>query len=78
MSVHEDNSSALVLAKKFPPKCIPGSKYYATKMVLFCEEINKKKIVLLKIVTAEQMGDIFTKGITRENFEYLRNKIMGW
>jgi hypothetical protein len=33
---------------------------------------------LLKIKTAEQLGDIFTKGLPRATFEYLRNKMMGW
>ena len=31
-----------------------------------------------RIDTAEQLGDIFTKGLPRATFEYLRNKLMGW
>ena len=35
-------------------------------------------ISLLKIATAEQLVELFNKGIPRSTFEYLRNKIMGW
>ncbi len=31
-----------------------------------------------KINTVEQLGDIFTKGLTRVVFGYLQKKIMGW
>jgi len=78
LSVHEDNSGALVLAKTLPPQFTPRSKYYAIKTIWFREEINKRNIHLLKIDTIEQLGDIFTKGLTRVPFEYLRAKIIGW
>jgi hypothetical protein len=32
---------------------------------------------LKKIETSEQLGDIFTKGLTQATFEYLRAKIVG-
>jgi hypothetical protein len=78
VSVHEDNAGALILAKTLPPQFTPRSKYYATKTIWFREEINKRKIQLLKISTIEQLGDMFTKGLPRQTFEYLRKKIMGW
>ena len=78
MSVHEDNADALILARTFPPKFTSPSKYYATKTIWFCEDINKRKIALLKIATAEQLGELLTKVIPRATFEILRNKIMGW
>ncbi len=71
VSVHEDNASALVLAKTLPPQFRPRSKYYATKTIWFCEEINKSGIKLLKIETSEQLGDMFTKGLAKPTFEYL-------
>ena len=37
----------------------------------------KRKILLLKTATIEHLGDLFTKGIPKGTFEYLRNKIMG-
>ena len=76
--IHEDNAGALVLAETIPPEFTPCSKYYAIKTVWFCEEIQKRCIKLHKIDTVEQLGDIFTKGLTRATFEYLRSKMMGW
>jgi hypothetical protein len=78
VSIHEDNSGALVLAKTLPPQFTPRSKYYAIKTIWFREEIFKRNIQLNKIDTVEQLGDIFTKGLTRVVFEYLQKKIMGW
>ncbi len=65
VSIHEDNSGALVLAKTLPPQLTPQSKYYAIKTIWFREEIFKRDIQLNKINTVEQLGDIFTKGLTR-------------
>jgi hypothetical protein len=78
VSVHEDNSGALVLAEMLPPQFTPRSKYYAIKTIWFREEIHKRGINLLKIDTTEQLGDIFTKGLSQPTFEYLRSKITGW
>ncbi len=33
VSVHKDNSGALVLAETLPPQFAPRSKYYATKTI---------------------------------------------
>ena len=78
VSVHEDNAGALILAETLPPQFTPRSKHYAIKTVWFREEIHKRGIKLLKIETMEQLGDIFTKGLPRATFEYLRKKMMGW
>ena len=78
VSIHEDNAGALVLAETIPPQFTPRSKYYAIKTVWFREEVQKRKIKLLKIDTVEQLGDLFTKGVPKVTFEYLRKKIMGW
>ena len=76
VSVHKDNSGALVLAEMLPPQFTPRSKYYATKTIWFHEEIHKCGIKLKKIETSEHLGDIFTKGLTQATFEYLRVKIV--
>jgi hypothetical protein len=78
VSIHEDNLGALMLAETLPPQFTPRSKYYAIKTIWFCEEIFKRDIQLNKFDTVEQLGDIFTKGLTRVVFEYLQKKIMGW
>ena len=69
--VHEDNVSALILARTLPQKFMPHSKYYAIKKILFCNNINKRNIALLTIATVEKLGYLFTKGLPREKFEYL-------
>ncbi len=71
VSVHEDNLGALVLDETLPPQFTPRSKYYATKTIRFCEEINKRGIKFLKIESSEQLGDMFTKGLAKPRFEYL-------
>ena len=38
----------------------------------------KRGVLLQKIETKEQLGDIFTKGLPRPQFEYLRKQVMGW
>ena len=78
VSIHEDNAGALILAQTLPPQHTPRSKHYAIKTVWFREQIVLRGIKLLKIDTVEQLGDIFTKGLSKITFEYLRRKIMGW
>ena len=78
VSIHEDNAGALVLGNTLPPKYTPRSKHYHIKTVWFREEIVKRGIKLVKIDTVEQLGDIFTKGLSKVTFEYLRKKLMGW
>ena len=78
VSVHEDNAGALILSRNLPPRFAPRSKYYATKTIWFCEEINKRNIFLLKTATADHLGYLLTKGLPRATFEYFWNKIMVW
>ena len=78
VSIHEDNSGAVLLAKTLPPQFTPQSKCYALKTIWFREEIFKRDIQLNKIDTVEQLGHIFTKGLTSVVFKYLQKKIMGW
>jgi len=78
VSIHEDNSGALILGQTLPPQYTPRSKHYAIKTVWFREQIVLRGINLIKIETLEQLGDIFTKGLGKIPFEYLRKKLMGW
>ena len=71
VSIHEDNSGALILSKALPPQFTPRSKYYASKTIWFREEINKRGINILNIDTVEQLVDIFTRFLPRPIFEYL-------
>jgi hypothetical protein len=78
VSIHGVNSGAPVLAKTLPPQLTPRSKYYTIKTIWFREEIFKRDIQLNKIDTVKQLGDIFTKDLTRVVLIYLQKKIMGW
>jgi len=78
VSIHEDNAGALLLAQTLPPQFTPRSKWYHIETVWFREEIVKRGIKLMKICTTEQLGDIFTKGLSKDVFQTLRKKLMGW
>ena len=78
ITIHEDNSGALVLANTIPPEYTSRSKFYHIETIWFREQIVTRGIEVVKIETTEQLGDIFTKGLTKEVFEYLRKKLCGW
>jgi hypothetical protein len=61
VTVHKDNSGALILATTPPPQFSPCSKHYAIKTIWFCEKIIDKKIKVAPINTHFQLGDIFSK-----------------
>ena len=56
----------------------PRSKHYAVKYHWFSEQLAPRGVVLEKIDTVDQLGDIFTKGLGRVAFERLREQLMGW
>jgi hypothetical protein len=56
----------------------PRSKNYAIKYHWFREQIGPCQIELVKIATNEQLGDLFTKGLTNVKFSKLQKKLMGW
>ena len=78
VKIHEDNAGALTLSNLEPRRMTPRSKHYAVKYHWFREHIGPRNIKIVKIPTASQLGDLFTKGLCRVPFERLRKKIMGW
>ncbi len=76
--VHEDNAGALVLGQLEPRRMTPRSKHYAVKYHWFREHLEPRNIELVKIASAHQLGDIFTKGLTANAFENVRKQMMGW
>ncbi len=78
VTIHEENSGALILATMPPPQFTPHSKNYAVKTIWFHEQINEKKIKIAPIDTRLQLGDIFTKMPPQVTFEFLRNLLQGW
>ena len=78
VKVHEDNVGALTLGKLEPRRMTPRSKHYAIKYHWFREHIGPRNIKLVKIDTKDQLGDIFTKGLSPIPFKHLRLQLMGW
>jgi len=75
-TVFEDNSGALEMARV--PKMRPRTKYIAVKYHHFRSHVTNGTIKLVKVPTGEQLADVFTKGLTMEQFTQLRQKIVGW
>eukprot|EP00804_Cyclotella_cryptica_P012616 CCRYP_020783-RC/>CCRYP_020783-RC protein AED:0.23 eAED:0.20 QI:0/-1/0/1/-1/0/1/0/82 len=78
VTIHEDNAGALVIPDTLSPQFTPRIKHYVIKMIWFREQIVFSGIRLFKMDTVEQLGDMFTKGLPRTTFEYLRKKLLGW
>ena len=76
--IHKDNAGTLTLGKLKPRWMTPRIKHYAIKYHWFREHLGPRNIDLIKIDSSEQLGDIFTKGLGRVKFEYLRKQLMGW
>lgn len=77
-TVFEDNNGAISVARS--PKITPRTKHIATKYHFFKSHIgtSSSDILIEKINTEEQTGDIFTKGLPPAQFVYLRKKMCGW
>jgi hypothetical protein len=78
IKIHEDNVGALTLAKLEPARMTPRSKHYAIKYHWFREHVHANRVKIVKIDLANQLGDMFTKGLPRPAFEHLRYLLMGW
>ena len=76
-TIFEDNNGALGLATA--PKLTPRTKHIAVKYHWFKSHIGEDKgFVIQKIESKEQKADIFTKGLTTDTFEHVRELLMGW
>ena len=60
------------------PRMSPRSRHIAVKYHFFRDAIRQGLALIVPIQTQEQVADIFTKGLSTQQFSYLRNKIMGW
>ena len=78
ITLHEDNSGALILANTIPPEFTPRSKFYALKTIWFREQLVELGIKVVKVDTKNQWGDICTKMPPVVVYEFLRKLIMGW
>ena len=74
--VFEDNKSCIEIATN--QKTRPRTKHLSVRLHHFCEHVVKKNISIQYINTKHQLGDIFTKGLPRDQHWYLCNRLMGW
>ncbi len=76
-SIFEDNNGCISVATA--PKLSPRTKHIGVRYHFFKDQIGEEKgIIIKKIVTDEQIADIFTKGLGEEKFQYLRSLLCGW
>ena len=78
VTLHEDNTGALILAKTILPQFTPRSKFYALKTIWLRERIIASKVLVVHCPTHLMWADIATKMPPRTVFESLRKLIMGW
>ena len=75
-TLFEDNIGAQTLAQA--PKMTPRTKHIAIKYHHFRESVKSGILIIERVDTTQQLADVFTKAVTLQTFEYLREKIMGW
>jgi hypothetical protein len=74
--VFEDNMAAMELARE--PKLRPRTKHLAVRLHHFRDHIKNKQITIQHVKTTEQIADIFTKALPRDQFRILRAQLQGW
>jgi hypothetical protein len=78
IKVHEDNVGVLTLAGLEPYHMTPCSKHYAIKHHWLGEHVQAHHIKLVKIASADQLADLFTKGLLLVTFTHLQSLLIGW
>jgi hypothetical protein len=71
----EDNQGAYELAKA--PKMRPRTKHIALKYHHFREHVSNGTIKINPTGTKDQIADIFTKGLPKHSFMFLREQLCG-
>ena len=72
----EDNEGCISQATA--PKMSPQSKHIAVKMHHFLGHVKNKTLRMVKVTSAEQKANIFTKGLAAEKFKAMRMKLCGF
>lgn len=71
--IHCDNSTTIDISKN--PIFHSKTKHISSKYNFLKEKVEAKEVRLVYVNPKEQITDIFTKPLTRETFEYLREKL---
>jgi len=75
-TVFEDNEGAKELANT--AKYRPRTKHIAVKYHHFRSYVQKGLVQINSIDTKDQLADTFTKPLSKEQYEILRERIQGW
>jgi hypothetical protein len=75
-TVFEDNRSCLEIATNHRTR--PRTKHLSVRLHHFRYHVVNKTINIQHVASKEQMADIFTKPLARDQFIKLRNRFMGW
>jgi hypothetical protein len=71
--LHCDNTSAISVSKN--PALHSKTKHIPIKYHFLKEQVTNKVVQLNYIPSTEHIADIFTKPLTKDQFEYLRQKL---
>lgn len=75
--VWEDNNACITIATDPIKRYSPRTRHYAAELFWFQEHLADG-IEVVRVDSAEQKADIFTKGLGPQEFEPKRLLIMGW
>ena len=73
VTIYEDNTSAIDVSRN--PKFHSRMKHVDIRHHFLRDCVEEGRLVLKYIRSEEQVADILTKGLPREKFEYLRDKL---
>ena len=73
--IYEDNESALQLANN--PVHHDRTKHIAIKHHFIRDTISSKQVVVLRVVTKDNVADLLTKPVTNTVYEHLIERFMG-
>ena len=74
--VFEDNAACIEVAKEH--KMRPRTKHLAVRLFHFRDHVRRGEITIEHISTKNQIADLFTKPLERNQFQKLRKLFMGW
>eukprot|EP00980_Cylindrotheca_fusiformis_P015692 scaffold4523_cov68-Cylindrotheca_fusiformis.AAC.2 len=74
--VFEDNQSCIEIAMNHRTR--PRTRHLSVRLHHFRSHIVNKTISIEDVSTKEQVADIFTKPLPRDQFRHLRKSLMGW
>ena len=78
IKVWEDNEGAMKLAQAPIERVTPHSKHFGIKYHWFREKLGELNVSIQRVDTSLQKADLFTKGLTRAEFQAKRLLLMGW